>query len=247
MPLPAAIPLLLKAAPYMLQGASLMGGIFGKKRKHIDPEMLRQKFGPRAAAQDAQEIAQYILNSPYGQQLMASAAEQGQTFQTEMAGRAAQSGLDPSSGGQSGASDFAMSGAAGAQSGFERATKGNIYQSAMPIAADMVAQRQQAYINDLQSGGYQDDKASMWQGVGKAAGIAAAAIPQGGAKPTTSLPTQALADAANMQQPQVAPRVVAAGARPQIAPITGMARQPAMESALMGNNVQRNSSLRRRV
>lgn len=122
------------AAPYVLNA---LGGIFGRKKKYVDPEALRQKYGPRAIARDTQELSNYILNSPYGQQLLAQAAEAGQGLQTEMASRAAAAGVDPSSGGQSGAGDFATSAASQAQSGLERQTKANVWQQAMPIAAGL--------------------------------------------------------------------------------------------------------------
>lgn len=155
-----------------LNGASILGGVFGKKRKHIDPEYLRTHFGPQAVARDTTELANYIMNSPYGQQLLANAAESGQNFQTDMAARAAASGLDPSSGGQAGAGDFATSAAGQAQNTFERQTKQGFYAQALPIAAEQNAARQNAYINDLQGGGYAPDSASVWQGIGNAAGFA---------------------------------------------------------------------------
>jgi len=126
----------LTAAPYILNA---LGGIFGKKKKYIDPEELRQKYGPAAVARDTQALSNYILNSPYGQQLMAQAAEQGQGFQTQMAANAAASGLSPSTGGESGASTFATGAASQAQGGLERQTKAGIWQAAMPIAAQQNA------------------------------------------------------------------------------------------------------------
>lgn len=153
-----------------LNGASILGGVFGKKRKHIDPEYLRQHFGPSAIAKDTTELANFIMNSPYGQQLLASAAESGQNFQTDMAARAAASGLDPSSGGQAGAGDFATSAAGQAQNTFERQTKQGFYQAAMPLAAEGVAGRQNAYINDFQSNGVAQD--NVWGRIGQAAAFA---------------------------------------------------------------------------
>jgi len=155
-----------------LNGASILGGIFGKKRKHIDPEYLRTHFGPQSVARDTTELANYIMNSPYGQQLLANAAESGQNFQTDMAARAAASGLDPSSGGQAGAGDFATSAAGQAQNTFERQTKQGFYQAAMPIAAQQNSERQNAYINDIMGGGGPSEGASIWQGIGNAAGFA---------------------------------------------------------------------------
>ena len=154
----------LTAAPYILNA---LGGLFGKKKKYIDPEELRQKYGPRAIARDTQELSQFILNSPYGQQLMAQAAESGQGLQTELASRAAMSGLDPSSGGQSGAGDFATSAGAQAQSGLERQTKAGIWQAAMPIAA----QQNAAYAGlALQNNEAQNQETSPFQRIAAAAG-----------------------------------------------------------------------------
>lgn len=181
---------LLKAAPYLLQGASLAGGIFGKKRKFIDPEYLRSTFGPAAVTKDAQELANYLLNSTYGQQLMASAAESGQQFQTNLNAAAAQSGLDPSSGGESGASTFATAAAPQAQASFERGVKSNIFQSALPVAAQMVAGRQAAYLDDQAAGGTPTEGAQMWNAIGNTAGNVAAMIPAGA--PKAKLPTQTL-------------------------------------------------------
>jgi len=161
------------AAMLALQMASAAGGIFGNKRKHIDPEMLRQKFGPNAVSKDTIELANYILNSPQGQKLLAGAAESGQQFQNNVNANAASAGL-AGPGGASGTGIFSTSAGSQAQSGFERAIKGDVYNAAMPIAAEGVANRQNAYINDLQGGGYQDDKARMFEAIGKAAGSATA-------------------------------------------------------------------------
>jgi len=170
----------LMAAPYVLQGISALGGLFGKKKKHMDSEALRQMYGPRAIGKDTQELSNYILNSPYGQQLMASAAEQGQGLQTDMAARAAASGLSPDTGASSGASDFQVSAAGQAQTGLERGVKAGITQSAMPIAADLVGGRMQAA---LQAQSEMNAQPSTMQRIGAAAGQVAAAIPKAGAPP----------------------------------------------------------------
>lgn len=164
----------VQAVPYILQGMSALGGIYGKKKKYIDPEMLRQKYGPRAVASDTQELSNYILNSPYGQQLMASAAEQGQGIQNEMASRAAASGLSPDTGASSGASDFAVSAGSQAQTGLERGVKSSIYQSAMPIAAQQNADYAKLLManNDERNA-----EPSIWQKLGAAAGTASSMFP----------------------------------------------------------------------
>lgn len=128
--------LALKAAPYVL---SALGGIFGKKRKYVDPEELRQKYGPRAIAADATSLANFIINSPYGQELLAGAARSGQDIQTQLASNAAASGLSPDSGASSGVSNFAAAAAPQAQGSLERGVKAGIWQGALPIAAQQNA------------------------------------------------------------------------------------------------------------
>lgn len=157
----------LTAAPYVLNA---LGGIFGKKKKYIDPEELRQKYGPAATAHDAQQLSNYILNSPYGQQLLSSAANSGQEMQTQLASNAAQSGLSPDSGGSSGASDFAAAAAPQAQASLERGVKANVWQAAMPIAAQQNAGYQALAIanNDAQN-----NEPSTFQKIAGAAGAAA--------------------------------------------------------------------------
>jgi hypothetical protein len=128
----------LTAAPYILNA---LGGVFGKKKKYLDPEMMKQKYGPAAIANETQQLANFILNSPYGQQLLSQAATSGQDLQTEMASRAAAAGLSPDTGGESGASTFAAAAAPQAQANLERATKAGIWQNALPVAAQSVANR----------------------------------------------------------------------------------------------------------
>jgi hypothetical protein len=122
----------LTAAPYILNA---LGGIFGKKKKYIDPEELRQKYGPQAIGRDTQAISNFILNSPYGQELMKQAATSGQELQTNLASNAASAGLSPDTGASSGASDFATAAAPQAQAALEGQTKAGIWQAALPIAA----------------------------------------------------------------------------------------------------------------
>ena len=169
----------IAAIPAILSGVSAVAGIFGKKQKYLDPETLRQQYGPRAVARDSQELSNYILNSPYGQQLMASAAEQGQGLQTEMNARAAESGLSPDTGASSGASDFAVSAATQAQTGLERQVKSDITQSALPIAAQQNAGYQQTALANQAA---KNAEPSVWQKIGQAAGTAASLFPAGAPK-----------------------------------------------------------------
>ena len=229
------------AAALALQAASAAGGIFGKKRKHIDPEFLRQRFGPGAVSKDTIELANYILNSPKGQQLLASAAESGQQFQNDVNANAAASGLTGPSG-SSGTGVFATSAGGQAQSGFERAIKGNVYNAAMPIAAEGVANRQQAYINDLNGGGYQDDRARQLEGIGSAAAGALSLVPP---KVQTATPQEAagVPTGINLGVPKATP-ISSALQQPQLASVTTpsmlrrRARQKSMESIFNRGHVQ---------
>lgn len=164
------------AIPYLLQGASLVGGIFGRrKQKTMDPEYIRTHFGAEAISNRAQELAQRIMSSPYGQQLMASAAESGQQFQNDMGARAAASGLSPDTGGQSAASDFAVSAAGQAQSANERGARASVFQSSLPIAQDLVANEQAAAQRQLD---VQNAQPTLLGQIGQVAGGAAAMFPQ---------------------------------------------------------------------
>lgn len=164
----------LQAVPYALQGISALGGIFGNKKKFIDPDMMRQKYGPAAVGRDAQIMANQILNSPYGQQLLASAATSGQEMQTDMATRAAASGMDPSTGGESGASTFAAAAAPQAQAGLERGVRADVWKAAMPLAA---SQNQGMMEMDLASQNDRNSRPNAWQQVGSAAATAASMFP----------------------------------------------------------------------
>lgn len=164
------------ALPYIMQGASLLGGLIGKKQQKIDPEYMRSHFGAGAIANEAQNMANSILSSGYGQQLMSSAATQGQQFATDMAAKAAASGLSADTGGQSGVGDFATSAAGQAQAGLERGVKSDVYASAMPVAAQTIAQQRADYEQARQEANAQP---SMWQKIGTAAGQVASMLPTG--------------------------------------------------------------------
>lgn len=161
----------LVAAPYILNA---LGGVFGKKKKYLNPEVMQQKYGSRAVAKETQDIANFILNSPYGQQLLAGAAESGQNLQTEMDARAAQSGLSPDTGASSGASTFATSAGAQAQGNLERQTKAGIWQAALPIAQQQVAQRAALEQSNLAD---QNAQPSLFQKIAAASGQLAQSNP----------------------------------------------------------------------
>lgn len=164
----------LAAAPYVLNG---LGGIFGNKKRYIDPEEMRQKYGAASIGKDAQSLSNYILNSSYGQQLLSSAATQGQELQSNLASGAAASGMDASTGASSGASDFAAAAAPQAQAGLERGVKADVLKAAMPIAA----QQNQGYqALALANNEERNNTPSTFQKIAGAAGQAAAAFKKPG-------------------------------------------------------------------
>jgi len=164
----------MAAIPYILQGASMLGGVLGTKKKYIDPEYLRKHFGADAVTKRAQELFSKIMSSPYGNQLMSSAAEQGQRLQTDMGARAAASGLSPDTGGQSAASDFATSAAAGATDSLQRAGRAQVYGDTLPLAQQMVDRERELY---LANNAERNATPSTWQRVGNVASQAAAMFP----------------------------------------------------------------------
>lgn len=153
----------------ILGAASLAGAIFGGKRKQIDINWLKQKFGAGAVSAEALELFNNIINSPQGQSIMANAAEQGQQFQRNVNKGAAEAGLTGAGGASTGTGIFATSAAQGATDSFQRDARGQIFQSVLPAAQDIVKSRMDAYLGNL--GGYQTPGAAMWEKVGNAAGV----------------------------------------------------------------------------
>lgn len=173
-----------------LTAVSLIGGLFGKnkKPKPLTPEQIRALFGPGALAADIQELFGRMQSSPYGRQMLASAAEQGQNFQTEMASRAAESGLSPDQGAQSGASDFAVSAATGATAGLQRAANADLWREAMQAAQQNLAMRA-GLVGQSESQRMAQDPGMNWMGnLGQAAQLIQAVRPTPAAQPTTAAP-----------------------------------------------------------
>ncbi len=164
---------LLTAAPYVLNA---LGGIFGKKRKYIDPEELRRRYGPDAINADAMKYYNTIINSPYGQQLMAQAATSGQTAQGNLASRAAASGMGNGSGASSGASDFAAATAPQIQGSLEQTQKANVWQQAFQQAT---AQNAQLAGVAERGNTYNNSQPSTFEKIAGAAGQWASALTPG--------------------------------------------------------------------
>jgi len=157
-------------APLILGGLSALGGIFGKrKQKYMDPTMYNQMFGAKAIGQRTQELVNQIANSPYGQQLMQSAAAQGQDLQTGLNKSAAMAGFGPAGGAQSGASDFGVAAGPAAVGSLQRGVLSGLTQSAMPIAQGMVQNEGNLALGNMAA---QNAEPTMLGRLGSAAGTA---------------------------------------------------------------------------
>lgn len=155
----------------LLSAAALAGAIIGGKRKHIDPEWLKQHYGANAISAEAQALFAHVINSPVGQSIMNSASEAGQQFGRSTQAQAAAAGMTPASGAATGTGIFATSAGEGAANSLQTQARGNIYQSVLPIAQDIVNARREAYLQDFYNNGAPTDSANTWGRIGNAAGI----------------------------------------------------------------------------
>jgi len=164
----------LAAAPYVLNA---LGGFFGKKKKYLDAAEMERRFGPQAVSDRAQKLYQMIHSSPYGQALLAQAAQAGQEFNTQTQRNASASGLSPETGATSGASMFATSAGASAASNLENQTNAGIYGQALPAAQQEVANEAAA-----EAAKYADQNAtpSGFQKIAAAAGQVAGGLSAAG-------------------------------------------------------------------
>lgn len=156
----------------ILSAAALAGAIRGGQRKHIDLEWLKQNFGANAISAEAQALFARVINSPVGQSIMNSASETGQQFGRSTQAQAAAAGMTPASGAATGTGIFATSAGEGAANALQTQARGNIYQSVLPIAQDLVASRRDAYLQDFYNNGAPTDAANTWGRIGNAAGVA---------------------------------------------------------------------------
>lgn len=126
-----------------------LGGILGqKKRKQLDPEMLKKMFGAKAISAEQMELFNHALNSAQGQQLMTGAAQQGQQLQTDLARGSAEAGLGPAGGASGGADIFAGAAGASAQGNLQRAMQSQMMEAMLPIAQQLVSDRMKAWLGD---------------------------------------------------------------------------------------------------
>lgn len=126
-----------------------LGSIFGqRKRKQLDPEMLKKMFGAKAVTDEQMELFNRAMGSAQGQQLMTSAAQEGQQFQTDVARRAGEAGLGPAGGATGGADIFAGAASQSAVGNLQRGVRSNMMTAMLPIARSMVNDRMQAWLSD---------------------------------------------------------------------------------------------------
>lgn len=125
------------------------GEIFGeKKRSELTPDMLKQMFGAKAITDEQMELFKRALNSTQGQQLMTTAAQSGQQFQTDVARRSGEAGLGPSGGASGGADVFAGAASQSAVGNLQNAMKASLMEHMLPVAQGLVGQRMQAWLGD---------------------------------------------------------------------------------------------------
>jgi len=189
----------LAAAPYVLNA---LGGIFGRKHKYMDAAEVERRFGAQAVSDRAQKLYQMIHSSPYGQALLAQAAQAGQEFNTQTQRNAAASGLSPETGATSGASMFATSAGASAASNLENQTNAGIYgNDALPEAQrelqnEMIAAEQARAEQNAQPTTFQKIAAAAGQVAG---GLTAAGV---GAPKAAPKPAAVVTPGATAPQPE---------------------------------------------
>lgn len=216
----------------MSMGGSLMSALGTKKRKAIDPEFLKQTFGANAVNEELMNLFNRAINSTQGQQMMASAAEQGQQFQTDLARQAASAGLGAGGGASSGTDVFATAGAGQAGNNLQRGMRASLMQSMLPVAQQMVSDRMNAYMQGQQLAAAYPDIGTPWTALGQGmTGFAnTAMMAQGGnakktdAGTTAATPAQPAAPATPNMNP---------GQLLRINPTQGMAPMAA-EGSLLG-------------
>lgn len=82
-------------APIIGGAATLAGAAFGHagERKPIDPEMMKNLFGPGAVSADTMQFYQTLLNSPAFAEIMRSAGVQGASLGNRINANVAQAGV----------------------------------------------------------------------------------------------------------------------------------------------------------
>jgi hypothetical protein len=156
----------------ILMGASLLGGIISSTggRKTIDPEWLKQHFGPKIVTDETMEYFNRILNSPQGQQMLSQAVSSGQATQNAIESRAAAAGMGPSGGAQSGSSIFSEAAAGQAPQNAANAVRGDIWSQSFNAAQQAVQNRMGTWAG-LYAGQGPTTQEKLGAAIGGAAGM----------------------------------------------------------------------------
>jgi len=124
-------------------GASLLGGLLGKKQNPtIDLNVLKKLFGPQALSSETQQLYQMLLNSPAFSQMMNQAALQGQTTANNTRANLASSGLSGTPYGS-----FLRGAGGGYGAALQRGGMQNLYMQALRSAFEGLQNRQSIYAN----------------------------------------------------------------------------------------------------
>jgi len=122
-------------------GASLLGGLLGKKQNPtIDPNVLKRLFGPDALSGETQQLYQMLLNSPAFSQMMNQAGIQ--STQTANRTRAA---LGASGLGSTPYGGFLNAAGSGYGASMQRQGKQDLFMQALRSAFEGLQNRQSIY------------------------------------------------------------------------------------------------------
>ena len=124
-------------APVIAAGLTAAGSLLGKsERPTVDPEMLKQLFGPGAVAGDAQEFYRSLLNSPMFAELMRSASLRGTSLGNQIRSNVASAGT-----GGSPIGAFANAAARGYGTALQLPMKAGLFEEALKAALSNSSQR----------------------------------------------------------------------------------------------------------
>lgn len=117
-------------APVIAAGLSAAGSLLGKhERPTIDPEMLKNLFGPGAVAGDTQEFFRALLNSPVFAEIMRSASLRGTSLGNNIRSNVAAAGT-----GGSPIGAFANAAARGYGTALQLPMKAGLFEEALKAA-----------------------------------------------------------------------------------------------------------------
>lgn len=117
-------------APVISAGLTAAGSLLGKsERPTIDPEMLKNLFGPGAVAGDTQEFFRSLLNSPMFAEIMRSASLRGTSLGNQIRSNVASAGT-----GGSPIGAFANAAARGYGTALQLPMRASLFEEALKAA-----------------------------------------------------------------------------------------------------------------